>query len=185
MAHGKEQAVFGLGRTLTNVPEGGGHTDDRGANDFEDIVDELGIDAEAVEVETYDDFDPLATSVNVYGAEIAALREAVEQLSYELDTQVRREEVYVQIVAGQDETGDTTIPVTGLEIGDRLIFVAVIATTASVATITQRAAGDFNTTADGNLTVVGNAANNTNNSYFIVWAKNRFATRDLVDAPDA
>lgn len=179
MPHGKEQAVFGLGRTMTNVPEGGGHTDDRGANDVDDILGEIGVAGSAVTVVARDDAEPRATTVEFYGDEIEFLKEQVATLRDEFDYGLRAEEVYVQIVAGQDETGDTTIPVTGFEVGDRIIFVAVMASTASVATITQRAAADFTAAAAGNLTVVANAANNAANSYLIVWAKNRYALRDL------
>ena len=71
-------------------------------------------------------------------------------------------------VAGQDETGDTTIPVAGLAAGDELVGVLVFATAAAIATMVQRANADF-TVGAGNLTVVANAANNTGNIYLIIW----------------
>jgi len=72
------------------------------------------------------------------------------------------------IIAGQDETGDATIDVTGMAAGDELVFFAVIAATADVATITQRALTDF-TVGAGVLTVGANAANNAANSYLVFW----------------
>lgn len=72
-----------------------------------------------------------------------------------------------ELVAGQDETGDTTIPVAGLAAGDDLIGVFVQNGTSGV--LTQRANADF-TVGAGNLTVVANAANNAANFYLILWA---------------
>lgn len=66
---------------------------------------------------------------------------------------------------GQDETGDTTIPVTGVAVGDRVLGCLVFATAASIATCAVRAASDFSVTGTNEVTVGANAANNTNNQY--------------------
>lgn len=71
-----------------------------------------------------------------------------------------------QLVAGQDETGDTTIPVTGLAVGDELV--AVFVQDGVTGVWTQRANADF-TVGAGNLTVVANAVNNAANKYVIFW----------------
>jgi hypothetical protein len=72
-----------------------------------------------------------------------------------------------ELVAGQDETGDTTIPVTGSVAGDELVGVFVQDGTSGV--LTQRALADFTGPATGNITVAANAANNTGNFYLIIW----------------
>jgi hypothetical protein len=72
--------------------------------------------------------------------------------------------VKVALVAGQDEGGDATIPVTGIAVGDSLAFVAIEDGTSGKWTL--RALADFTITAD-TLTVVANAANNAANSYII------------------
>jgi hypothetical protein len=74
----------------------------------------------------------------------------------------------VDLVAGQDETSDTTIPVTGMAVGDEIAAVLVLTTAASIASAAKRAVTDF-TAAAGNVTVGANAANNTNNQYLIIW----------------
>ena len=74
----------------------------------------------------------------------------------------------VELVNGQDETGDDTIPVTGLAVGDELVACFVYVTKAAISTKTQRALTDFTVGAD-NLTVVANKANNTNNQYEVWW----------------
>lgn len=68
------------------------------------------------------------------------------------------------VVPGQDETSDTTIPVTGMAVGDELVSVFV--NTAGV--LSERALTDFNVIA-GNIDVVANAANNATNQYVITW----------------
>lgn len=73
------------------------------------------------------------------------------------------------LVAGQDETGDTTIPVTGMVVGDELHSVIVLTTAASIASAASRAITDF-TVGAGVINVVANAANNTNNQYLIHWS---------------
>lgn len=72
----------------------------------------------------------------------------------------------VELVAGQDETSDTTIPVTGLAAGDELVRVLVEDGTSGVTA--QRANDDF-TVGASNLTVGANAANNTGKNYIIHW----------------
>jgi len=72
----------------------------------------------------------------------------------------------IEIVAGQDETGDTTIPVTGMAVGDELVALLVQDGTSGV--LTQRALADF-TVGAGVLTVGANAANNAANKYVITW----------------
>ncbi len=72
------------------------------------------------------------------------------------------------IVAGQDETGDNTIGIADMAVGDELVCVLVLASAASVATITMRALTDF-TVGAGALTIGANAANNAANSYLIFW----------------
>lgn len=79
-----------------------------------------------------------------------------------------RPKIRVTLVAGQDETMDTTIPVSGMVVGDELYSVTVFTTAASIASRASRALTDFSVTA-GNLTVGANAANNTNNQYEIIW----------------
>lgn len=69
-----------------------------------------------------------------------------------------------EVVAGQDETGDVTIPVTGLAAGDELVGFIVMA----AGVPTQRANADF-TVGAANLTVVANAANNAANAYIVTW----------------
>lgn len=72
----------------------------------------------------------------------------------------------VDLVAGQDETGDTTIPVTGLVEGDELVGVFVQDGTSGI--WTERALADF-TIGAGVLNVGANAADNTANKYVIFW----------------
>jgi hypothetical protein len=60
---------------------------------------------------------------------------------------------------------DTTIPVTGLALGDVVTACLVLATKAAIATATKRAASDFTVSATDEITVGANAANNTNNQY--------------------
>ncbi len=72
------------------------------------------------------------------------------------------------LVAGQDETGDTTITVTGMVAGDEVEQVLVVTTAASIASAAARAIADFSVGA-GVLNIVANAANNTNNQYWISW----------------
>jgi len=69
-------------------------------------------------------------------------------------------------VAGQDETGDTTIPVAGLAAGDELV--ALFVEDGASGKWTQRANADF-TVGAANLTVVANAANNAANAYIVFW----------------
>ena len=69
-------------------------------------------------------------------------------------------------VAGQDETGDTTIPVTGMVAGDELVKLFVEDGTSGK--WTERANTDF-TVGAGVLTVGANAANNAVNAYIIFW----------------
>jgi hypothetical protein len=66
---------------------------------------------------------------------------------------------------GQDETGDVTIPVTGVASGDRVLGCLVFTTAASIATVAARAASDFSVTGTNEVTVGANAANNTGNQY--------------------
>jgi hypothetical protein len=75
------------------------------------------------------------------------------------------ESIKQAVVAGQDETSDTTIPVAGLAAGDALIGVRVMNTGVP----SQRANSDFSLATDGQLTVVGNAADNTGNYYLVEW----------------
>lgn len=69
-----------------------------------------------------------------------------------------------EVVAGQDETADATIPVTGLAAGDELVGFIVMAAGVPA----QRANADF-TVGAANLTVVANAANNAANAYIVTW----------------
>lgn len=80
-----------------------------------------------------------------------------------IDFQAQVFDVY--LADGQDETMDTTIPVTGLTTADVVTACLVLATKASIATVTKRAASDFSVTATDEITVGANAANNTNNQY--------------------
>lgn len=66
---------------------------------------------------------------------------------------------------GQDETGDVTIPVTGVAVGDRVLGCLVFATAAAIATCSARASSDFSVTGTDEVTVGANPANNTNNQY--------------------
>jgi len=68
---------------------------------------------------------------------------------------------------GQDEA-TPAITVTGIAVGDELVFFGVLASKASIATLAARALTDFTITAD-TLTVGANAANNASNQYFIVY----------------
>lgn len=72
------------------------------------------------------------------------------------------------LVAGQDETGDTTITVAGMVAADVIVSVLVLTTAASIATAAFRATTDF-TTGAGVVNVVANAVNNTNNQYLISY----------------
>lgn len=74
----------------------------------------------------------------------------------------------VSVVTGQDETMDTTIPVTGMVAGDELVAVLVFTTEAAIATMAQRANADF-TVGAGVLTVGANAADNSDQQYLIFW----------------
>lgn len=73
--------------------------------------------------------------------------------------------IRVYLADGQNETSDTTIPVTGVAVGDRVLWAKVYATKASIATQTMRAPSDFTVTAADEITVGANAANNANNQY--------------------
>ena len=66
---------------------------------------------------------------------------------------------------GQDETGDVTIPVTGVAVGRSRARCLVFTTAASIATCAARASSDFTVTATNEVTVSANPANNTNNQY--------------------
>lgn len=66
---------------------------------------------------------------------------------------------------GQDETGDTTIPVTGVALGDRVLGCLVFTTALSIASCAARAASDFSVTGTDEVTVGATAVNNTNNQY--------------------
>lgn len=65
-------------------------------------------------------------------------------------------------IAGQDETSDTTIPLTGLAVGDELVMFLVFDTGVPAA----RALTDFTVSAN-TITVGANAANNTGNVYVV------------------
>ena len=80
-----------------------------------------------------------------------------------VDIQAQLFDVY--LADGQDETSDTTIPVTGLATGDKVTACLVLATKASIATTVKRAASDFSVTATNEITVGANPVNNTNNQY--------------------
>lgn len=70
----------------------------------------------------------------------------------------------VALVAGQDETGDTTITVTGLAVGDLLTEVLVF--TPGTPAFVSRALTDFTISAN-TLTIGANAANNSAAQYHI------------------
>lgn len=70
------------------------------------------------------------------------------------------------LVAGQDETGDTTITVTGIAAGDELVSLFVFDPAGP--SFAARALADF-TVGAGVLNVVGNAADNTGHQYHIIW----------------
>lgn len=69
----------------------------------------------------------------------------------------------VYLVDGQNES-TPAITVTGLAVGDRILFVKVYTTKASIASQAVRAAADF-TVSLNTATVVANAANNSGNQY--------------------
>jgi hypothetical protein len=71
----------------------------------------------------------------------------------------------IYLADGQDETGDATITVTGVVTGDVVVGCLVLATKASIATLTSRAAADFSVTGTNEITVGAHAANTTNNQY--------------------
>lgn len=73
--------------------------------------------------------------------------------------------IRTNVVAGQDETGDTTIPVTDIADGDELLSVLVLSLTTG---LNQRALTDF-TIGAGVVNVVANAADNALNQYLIQW----------------
>ena len=68
------------------------------------------------------------------------------------------------VVAGQDETMDNTIPVTGLGVGDELVSVTVWA----AGVPTDKTLADLSVIA-GNVQVDANAANNAANKYEVLW----------------
>ena len=80
-----------------------------------------------------------------------------------VDIQAQLFDIY--LADGQDETMDTTIPVTGLVAGDKVTACLVLATKAAIATTTKRAASDFTVSGTDEITVGANAADNTNNQY--------------------
>lgn len=75
-----------------------------------------------------------------------------------------------EAVDGQDETGDTTIPVTSMLGGDQVIGVLVFTTKAAIATCIVRPASDF-LCGDGVLNVIANPVNNANNQYIIIYQR--------------
>lgn len=71
------------------------------------------------------------------------------------------------VAAGVSETvADVTI--TGMAVGDEIVSVLVFATAAAIATMTQRAAGDFVPGA-AKMVSTANKANNTGNQYLVTW----------------
>jgi hypothetical protein len=73
-----------------------------------------------------------------------------------------------EIVAGQDETMDTTIPVTGMLQTDGLIGVCILS--AALVMGQWRDINDFSVSAAAaNLTVVAHAADYTGSFYLIIW----------------
>lgn len=76
--------------------------------------------------------------------------------------------VKVNLVAGQDETSDDTIPVTGMAVGDRIIAVLVLTTAASIATMAKKLDADVTAIA-GNVQVLANKVNNAAQQYMIIW----------------
>lgn len=75
----------------------------------------------------------------------------------------------VLTVAGGDEAGaGVDITVSGMAVGDELVFVGVFATAAAIATLAMRPLTDF-TVAAGKLTVVANPVNHTGNLYLVMY----------------
>jgi hypothetical protein len=153
MTHGPGQAIFGLGRPATNVPANApGTLDPSEDNDLASIADDTAnagfVDATSI------------ASSGVDSAEIAA--GAVD------NTHLSGGFLKQAIVAGVNETSTNVIAVTGMAVGDELVHVAVIASTANVATITQRALTDF-TVGAAKMTVGAHTADNSSNSYLITW----------------
>lgn len=72
----------------------------------------------------------------------------------------------INIVAGQDETGDDTITLTGIAVGDELV--AVFVEDGTSGKWTRHVNADFTITAN-TLTIGANKANNSLNSYIIFW----------------
>jgi hypothetical protein len=70
--------------------------------------------------------------------------------------------------AGQDETGDATIDVTGIAVGDELIGFFTVDFAGGGNGIFTRALTDFTISANV-LTVVANAADESTNFYLIFW----------------
>jgi hypothetical protein len=70
----------------------------------------------------------------------------------------------ITTIAGQDETSDTTIPLTGLAVGDELLAVIVFASGVP----TARALTDFTISAN-TINVAANAANNAANKYLVAY----------------
>lgn len=157
MAHGPSQAIFGLGRPQDKS----GLQDENEDNDLAGI---LGDDANDGVV----DAGTLAAN-SVGTSEIATDGVGSDEIAADAVTKAKLAGAFLktELVAGQDETGDATIPVTGAVAGDELVAVLVQDGTSGV--LTQRALSDFTGPAAGDITVAANAADNTGNFYLITW----------------
>ena len=69
----------------------------------------------------------------------------------------------VYSAAGQNETSDATYDVTGVAVGDEVAAVLLLATAASVATITVQTASQFTVTSANVITRGAGTTDNTNN----------------------
>lgn len=157
MAHGPSQAVFGLGRPSS----ASGLLDESEDNDLAGILGDSANDGVV-------DADVIAAGA-VGTSEIATDGVGTAEIAADAVTKAELAGAFLkaELVAGQDETGDTTIPVTGSVAGDELVAVFVQNGTSGV--LTQRALADFTGPATGNITVAANAADNTSNFYLIIW----------------
>jgi len=135
-----------------------------GADDQVQIIGRVAVVATDI-VEVY------ITDATVIGTnELAALAVTTAKIAASAVTGAKMATGIVKqnLIAGIDETMDTTYDITGMAAGDEIVGVIVLTTAASIATAAQRANADF--TAGANVMTVGaNAVDNTGNQLLVTW----------------
>lgn len=84
---------------------------------------------------------------------------------------LKDEALQLYSVAGQDETMDTTYPVTGVAVGDKVMGVLFLSTEASVATIAVLTSTDYTVTGADEITAGGTPVDRSNDQLIFLIAK--------------